>query len=133
MPRRDQECPIDRKIGQRVRAQRIAKGMSRAKLGNHVGVKSQQILKYETGTNQIGAGRLQRIAEALGVPVSLFFDTGGSPSDVPSPVDDLRVEGAERLLRAYSQIARHMRRVLIQIAEHLAGEIVAESLRCSHG
>jgi transcriptional regulator with XRE-family HTH domain len=58
-------------------------GMSQERLGELLGLTFQQVQKYEKGVNRIGAGRLQRISEALEVPISFFFDgksgTAGSP------------------------------------------------------
>jgi len=48
--------------------------MSQAALAEKLGVTFQQVQKYENGTNRIGAGRLQRISEALRAPIGFFFD-----------------------------------------------------------
>jgi hypothetical protein len=37
-------------------------------------VSCQQLHKYETGTNRIGASRLQQISRVLQVPVTFFFE-----------------------------------------------------------
>jgi transcriptional regulator with XRE-family HTH domain len=47
--------------------------MSQTDLGKHLGVTFQQVQKYEGGTNRIGSGRLQRIAEVLEVPITFLF------------------------------------------------------------
>ncbi len=47
--------------------------MSQSALSGHLGVSFQQLQKYEKGTNRVGASRLQKIADALEVPVSFFF------------------------------------------------------------
>jgi transcriptional regulator with XRE-family HTH domain len=49
-------------------------GMTQQQLGDKVGVKFQQIHKYETGANRISASRMWGIAAALDVPVTFFFD-----------------------------------------------------------
>src|SRR5437868_15248033 len=74
----------DVEVGQRIRARRMAKGMSQTELGDLLGVTFQQVQKYEKGVNRVGAGRLVRVAEALDVPVSFFFgatDAGAGSSD----------------------------------------------------
>jgi transcriptional regulator with XRE-family HTH domain len=112
----------DSDIGKRVKEQRLEKGMSQMQLANHLGVTFQQIQKYENGMNRIGSGRLQRIAEALNVPVAHFFKSAGSlpAGGTPSPAEDLAVEGAERLLQAFRRIAdNESRRALLQIAKSL--------------
>lgn len=53
-------------------------GLSQQQLASLIGVTYQQAHKYETGVNRVSAGRLFRIAEALGVPVSWFYEGLGS-------------------------------------------------------
>jgi len=57
----------DVEVGQRIRARRMAKGMSQTRAGDLLGVTFQQVQKYEKGVNRVGAGRLVRVAEALDV------------------------------------------------------------------
>ena len=66
--------PTDKHVGNRVRMRRIMLEMSQEKLGENLGIKFQQIQKYEKGTNRVGASRLQAIASILGVPVAFFFE-----------------------------------------------------------
>ena len=49
-------------------------------LGEAVGVRAQQIQKYEKGQDRIASSRLYLLAGALGVPVSFFF--AGLPKGV---------------------------------------------------
>ena len=65
--------PIDVYVGQRLRVRRMLIGMSQEKLGEAVGLTFQQIQKYERGANRIGASRLYRMAQILGIPVSYFY------------------------------------------------------------
>ena len=46
-----------------------------------IGVTYQQAHKYETGRNRITAGRLSRLAQALGVQVGYFYDGLISPPE----------------------------------------------------
>lgn len=66
--------PIDVHVGQRIRRRRWMLGMTQQQLGTAVGIKFQQIQKYETGMNRVSASRLYDIAQALEVPVAFFFD-----------------------------------------------------------
>ncbi len=66
--------PVDVHVGNRVRHRRWLVGMTQQKLAEQVGIKFQQIQKYETGKNRISASRLWDIADALGVEVSFFFE-----------------------------------------------------------
>src|SRR5262245_9057127 len=65
--------PTDKHVGSRVRMRRMMLEMSQTKLGDMLGVTFQQIQKYETGKNRIGAGRLQEIARIFEVPVAFFY------------------------------------------------------------
>jgi transcriptional regulator with XRE-family HTH domain len=117
--------PRDAEIGQRVRSLRLQRGLSQTELGNLISVTFQQVQKYEKGANRISAGRLQRIAEVLGVPVAYFFAASeqkpGSGS-VGGELEFLQTEGALRLARAYSRIKEpgirlHLLRLTEAIAE----------------
>src|SRR5205085_7064507 len=92
----------------------------------NLGVTFQQVQKYEKGVNRVGAGRLARIAEVLGVPVAFFFSGDMSPaasSDSASTgLSFLETAGAVRLVRAYSTIEDpQIRRALVDLAEEIAG------------
>lgn len=66
--------PIDRHVGARIRGRRVGLRISQTKLGQAIGVTFQQIQKYESGTNRVGASNLFKIAKALSVDVSFFFE-----------------------------------------------------------
>ena len=121
----------DVEIGQRIRARRMAKGMSQTELGNLLGVTFQQVQKYEKGVNRVGAGRLTKIAEVLGVPVGSFFSgkemlVDGQAKDgagEASPLKLLTVSGAFRLLRAYAEIEdTNLRRSIVDLVEQITSQ-----------
>ncbi len=64
---------IDVFVGNRIRARRYALGISQTELGAAIGVRFQQIQKYETGANRVSASRLWAVAEKLGVEIEYFF------------------------------------------------------------
>ena len=109
----------DQRIGERVAARRKLLGLSQTALGQAVGVTFQQMQKYETGRNRIGAGRLQAMAAVLGVPVAALFDQGGEEVGEDS-LGSLALPGASELLRLFARIPRpDQRRSLIAIARTL--------------
>jgi transcriptional regulator with XRE-family HTH domain len=61
-------------IGKRVRLRRRFLGLTQAELGERVGVRFQQIQKYECADNRISADRLFVVAKALDVPITYFFE-----------------------------------------------------------
>jgi transcriptional regulator with XRE-family HTH domain len=65
--------PVDIEVGHRIRIERLARGLSQTALATQLGVTFQQVQKYEKGVNRVGAGRLTKIAEVLGIEVSTFF------------------------------------------------------------
>lgn len=73
---------VDQYVGARVKMRRRLIGMSQEKLAEQIGVAFQQVQKYEKGTNRIGASRLMRIAEVLGVSPAFFFEQEASDASV---------------------------------------------------
>jgi transcriptional regulator with XRE-family HTH domain len=120
--------PLDAEIGKRVRTLRLQRGLSQSELGGLISVTFQQVQKYEKGTNRISAGRLQRIAEVLSVPVSFFFEGADDSRKQPKSSVDvefsfLQTEGALRLARAYARIKEPgVRRQLLRLTEAIAGD-----------
>lgn len=60
-------------IGKNIRAHRWNKELTQQKLAELIGVKFQQVQKYETAKSRVSASRLYRISKALGVNVEDFF------------------------------------------------------------
>jgi transcriptional regulator with XRE-family HTH domain len=94
----------DVEVGRRVRTYRLQKGLSQEKLAEQLGLTFQQVQKYEKGTNRIGAGRLQRIAEILAVPVIDFFEPTKGKSASNEIFELLDTAASLRLMRAYLRI-----------------------------
>ncbi|MDX2484279.1 MAG: helix-turn-helix transcriptional regulator [Pseudodonghicola sp.] len=65
--------PTDAHVGKKIRHFRWLKGLNQTQLAGTIGVKFQQLQKYETGANRISASRLFATAEALEQPVASFF------------------------------------------------------------
>lgn len=72
--------PVDIEVGRRVKARRLAIGMSQERLASILGVTYQQVQKYERGTNRIGSSRLAEIATALAIPVAALFEDEPEPA-----------------------------------------------------
>jgi len=117
---------VDIHVGKRIRQRRWLIGMTQQQLGDKVGIKFQQIQKYETGANRVSASRLWDIAETLDVPVTFFFD-GLSPSQEKDavqpagfPADIAEDKEAMELVRSYYAIPEHQRRRLFELARVLS-------------
>ncbi|MEM7521921.1 MAG: helix-turn-helix transcriptional regulator [Pseudomonadota bacterium] len=117
---------VDVHVGQRIRQRRWLTGMTQQRLAELVGIKFQQIQKYETGANRVSASRLWDIAEALGVNISFFFeglrDGLAKPVETAKkvPVDVMGDKEAMDLIRSYYSIPEDQRRRLFELARVLS-------------
>jgi transcriptional regulator with XRE-family HTH domain len=121
--------PVDIEVGHRIRIERLSRGLSQTALANQLGVTFQQVQKYEKGVNRVGAGRLTKIAEVLGIEVGTFFsgkemlNSEQSKEGESSPLKLLTVSGAFRLLRAYSDIEdTNLRRAIVDLVEQISSQ-----------
>ena len=117
--------PEDVEIGRKIRALRLERGLSQSGLADGIDLTFQQVQKYEKGTNRVSAGRLQRIADMLNIPVMFFYGGMGEPCENEGPSataasPSFRPRGPMRLLRAYSEIgSRTTKYALVVLAESL--------------
>ena len=101
--------------------------MTQQQLGERVGIKFQQIQKYETGMNRISASRLWDIGMALDVPISFFFEGLEGAEDLTNAAVAERPQGdlladkeALELVRSYYAIPETQRRRLFDLARVLS-------------
>ena len=113
--------PVDAHVGKRIRHRRWMVGMTQQQLADKVGIKFQQIQKYETGMNRVSASRLWDIADALGVQIAFFFD-GLSGAELPEAAqgDFMADKEALELVRSYYAIPEAQRRRLFDLARVLS-------------
>ncbi len=123
--------PVDVHVGKRVRHRRWMVGMTQQQLGEAVGIKFQQIQKYETGMNRVSASRLWDISKALDVDVRFFFEgiEEGVTDSAPEAAvtegknmqgDLLADKEALELVRSYYAIPENQRRKLFDLARVLS-------------
>lgn len=117
--------PVDVHVGKRIRHRRWMSGTTQQQLAENVGIKFQQIQKYETGMNRVSASRLWDIAKVLNVPVSFFFEgldaqPAANSADGDMPGDILTDKEALELLRSYYAIPENQRRRLFDLARVLS-------------
>ena len=113
--------PVDIHVGKRIRHRRWMIGMTQQQLGDKVGIKFQQIQKYETGMNRVSASRLWDIADTMGVTISFFFE-GLEEADAPATAmtDIMAEKEALDLVRSYYAIPEAQRRSLFDLARALS-------------
>jgi transcriptional regulator with XRE-family HTH domain len=115
--------PVDTHVGQRLRHRRWMVGMTQQQLATAVGIKFQQIQKYESGANRVSASRLWDLSQALQVPVSYFFE--GLDAEALANDDagmDAALMGNKEtvdLVRAYYSLDEEPRRRLLDLAKAL--------------
>jgi transcriptional regulator with XRE-family HTH domain len=121
---------IDVHLGKRLRRRRRLLGLTQQQLAGSVGVRFQQIQKYECGANRISAARLWALSEALEVPVGYFYDGLSEAARRTAPAEH-GSDGGEMfarketldLIRAYYQLSERPRRRLLDLAKSLHGGI----------
>jgi transcriptional regulator with XRE-family HTH domain len=118
---------IDLHLGKRLRRRRRLLGLTQQQLALAVGIRFQQIQKYECGANRISAARLFQLAKALETPINYFYD---GLSDEKTEVAAIQNEGIEvfsrketlDLIQAYYRLSERPRRRLLDLAKSLNGE-----------
>lgn len=118
---------IDYHVGKRLRRRRRLLGLTQQSLAEQVGIRFQQIQKYECGANRVSAARLFELSEALSVPVQYFYE-GLSERDAPSfkdphpeilAPDVLSKKETMDLVRAYYSMGEEPRKHLLDLAKSL--------------
>src|ERR1700759_986073 len=82
---------IDLHVGKRLRRRRRLLGLTQQQLAESIGIRFQQIQKYECGANGGTASRLYELAVALNVPVNYFFEglqQVANPATPGAPAND---------------------------------------------
>jgi len=118
---------VDVHVGKRIRQRRWLVGMTQQKLAERVGIKFQQIQKYETGANRVSASRLWDIADALEVDIAFFFEGLRDEAEKVAvdktssiPAEMMGDKEAMDLVRSYYAIPENQRRRLFELARVLS-------------
>ncbi|WP_300378010.1 helix-turn-helix domain-containing protein [Henriciella sp.] len=118
----------DLHVGKRLRRRRRLLGLTQQELAGEVGVRFQQIQKYECGANRMTSSRLFDLSKALNVSVQYFFD-GMDSDDLLAANDAERLDGdilsqkeTLELVRAYYRLDERPRRRLLDLAKALEGD-----------
>ena len=111
----------DVKIGQRIKIQRRAKGLSQDALGDQLGISFQQVQKYEKGVNRVGAARLKQISRILEVSTDDLL--GGNVVETSGDVSELLVFMSKphgiRLARMLTQLSPAQHTLLSDFVESM--------------
>ena len=117
---------IDLHVGKRLRRRRRLLGLTQQTLAEEVGIRFQQIQKYECGANRVSAARLFELSEALSVPIQYFYEGLGShdPLSENETADTIAPDVLSRketmdLVRAYYAMGDAPRKHLLDLAKSL--------------
>ena len=117
---------IDLHVGKCLRRRRRLLGLTQQALGEQVGIRFQQIQKYECGANRVSASRLFELSEALSVPVQHFYEglseqnpMTGNPDRGVLSSDVLSKKETMDLVRAYYSMGETPRKHLLDLAKSL--------------
>jgi transcriptional regulator with XRE-family HTH domain len=109
----DPSWHVDRHVGRRLRARRLALGLTQQQMAGLIGVTYQQAQKYETGANRMTAERLFTVAQALGVNVDYFFERlDGKPPAIEGQTSDELVPILAAIARDHPEIIRAVMRTI---------------------
>lgn len=103
-------------VGRNIRASRKMAGLNQAELAEQIGIRFQQLQKYETGTNRVSAGRIVAICNILDIPLAQLFAGTSLNDDTPSLMDD---ESTEALV-AFCKIADCNKPSAIRVLQAMA-------------
>ena len=120
---------IDLYVGKRLRRRRRLLGLTQQSLAEQVGIRFQQIQKYECGANRVSAARLFELSEALSVPIQYFYeglsDANRQAQGPEQPeiiaADVLSKKETMDLVRAYYSMGEGPRKHLLDLAKSLEG------------
>jgi len=106
--------PVDKYIGQRVKARRIELRMSQTTLAEALQLTFQQIQKYENGSNRLSGSTMYLTAKALDVPPGYFFE--GYEEGVPLVAVAPRSRQCADLVEAFEQMPGNVQVKFQQLA-----------------
>ena len=115
----------DTLTGTRIRERRMLKGLRQAEVARMAGISGPYLNLIEHNRRRIGGALLNRIAEALDVPISFFFEglEENERKDAASasvPADLMGDKEALDLVRSYYSIPENQRRRLFELARVLS-------------
>lgn len=117
---------VDTFVGKQIRTRRMERGKSQSDLAGAIGVRFQQIQKYESGVNRVSASRLWAIADALATPIEYFFDglddAIGIETATHKETDEIRDTRTISLVRDFRRLPETQKRAVLAIVKSMATE-----------
>ena len=101
---------LSEKVGLKIRKFRLEKGLSQEELAHVSGLQQSQIYRIENGKRRFNSDQLEKISQALGIPVIKFFE------------EDVEISAElnnQRLLDILSKMKKERRKELIEFLQSL--------------
>jgi transcriptional regulator with XRE-family HTH domain len=117
--RRKRSRVLDAEVGQAIRFHHKGAKLTLQGLADRLGIAYQQVQKYETGVNRVGAGRLMEIAQILEIPVANFFEAA-TPGEKTTPDTESTVQGRQLLVWFMRIKDPNKRKMLLDYARSVA-------------
>ena len=127
---------LDAFMGEKVKQQRIALGMTQDKLASFLGVTFQQVQKYEKGVNRISASMLYSIATVLNVKLQWFVEgfeksysgaVHDSSEQAAFRIDNSNSKESQTLLKIYYSISdANVRKKVVDLVKAFSGSLENE-------
>lgn len=113
--------PVDEYVGGRIREERLRAGYSQKILAAGIGIKFQQVQKYETGRNRVSCSKLWEIANTLSISAETLLpkpnSLGGNKASIAEPQ---RISGSDaRFIRRFANLGERERRVITALISSL--------------
>lgn len=115
---------IRKAVGARIRLRRKLLGLTQASLADRVGIRFQQVQKYESGSNEVGSFRLLQLAENLEVPVQYFFEDL-QREEVGRP-DSISEGNVLHIARVIADLPVHVQERIRKLAEEVSSDMASK-------
>lgn len=119
-PKRRKSSEYDVRIGQRLRAARLARKLSQQTLAEKLGISFQQVQKYELGVNRVSGSRLITIGGLLGISVGHLLGEDSHAPVADDVMTALSCPGGHDLAAIFNKLPVDRRRLLIDVARAMA-------------
>lgn len=113
---------IDRFLGHRIKELRLLACVSQQEVARQLGVRAQQMQKFEKGINRVSAAQLFVIAQMLDVAVVDLFDgySNGAPLDPPIDAETSRM--LFEVTSSFLELGPKQQEALVGLIRALAAE-----------
>ena len=111
---------LSERVGNLIRKFRMERGITQEELAYRTGLHQSQIYRLENGKRRFNSDQLEKISQALDVPIIKFFEEEKEAID---EFDD------QELLKIVSRIGSGKRGELVEILQNLVEDIDFEILK----